>query len=77
LQKSTQFVGTGVNALEIIEVFTGRCKGAKRPRNISTEKKQQSHQGDKDDATYGELAALVGHRELITTKALENEERIC
>src|SRR5207253_7901317 len=49
LKEFRQSITVGVDALEIIEIFSGRGKSAKGPRNIATEKEQQDDQHDKED----------------------------
>jgi hypothetical protein len=61
LEKFTQFIATGIDAFEVVEFGAGRREGAKRPRNVAAEKKQQKYETDEDGSAYCEPAALIAH----------------
>jgi nicotinic acid phosphoribosyltransferase len=61
LEKLSQLIAAGVNALEVVEFGARRREGAKWSRNVTAEKKQQQYETDEDGSADGEPTALIAH----------------
>jgi hypothetical protein len=74
LEELTQFIATGIDPFEVIEVLARRYEGSERLGNIATEKKQQAHQDNENNTPDSELPPLASHSDLYSSKNSETRD---